>query len=67
MVFDKLKKCGELVMFSHIVFSLPFGLLAMLWAADGMPELKIFFWILVCFHGKRFMKTVYENIILMSS
>ncbi len=53
MVFDKLKKYGELVMFSHTVFSLPFGLLAMLWAADGIPELRVFFWILVALFGAR--------------
>ncbi len=53
MVFDKLKKYGELVMFSHTVFSLPFGLIAMLWAADGIPELRVFFWILVALFGAR--------------
>jgi 4-hydroxybenzoate polyprenyltransferase len=42
MVFDKLKKYGELVMFSHTVFSLPFGLIAMLWAAGGIPDIRIF-------------------------
>ncbi len=53
MVFDKLKKYGELVMFSHTLFSLPFGLTAMLWAADGLPELRVFFWILVALFGAR--------------
>lgn len=53
MIFDKLKKYGELVMFSHTVFSLPFGLLAMLWAADGIPKLSVFFWILVALFGAR--------------
>ncbi len=53
MVFDKLKKYGELVMFSHTVFSLPFGLIAMLWAANGIPELRVFFWILVALFGAR--------------
>jgi len=53
MVLNRLKKYGELVMFSHTVFSLPFGLLAMLWAADGLPKLRIFFWILVALFGAR--------------
>lgn len=53
MVFDKLKKYGELVMFSHTVFSLPFGLIAMLWAAGGIPDLRIFLWILVALFGAR--------------
>lgn len=29
-------------MFSHTIFSLPFGLIAMLWAADGIPEISVF-------------------------
>ncbi|MDF2611755.1 MAG: 4-hydroxybenzoate polyprenyltransferase [Lachnospiraceae bacterium] len=53
MVFDKLKKYGEMVMFSHTLFSLPFGLIAMIWAAGGIPELRIFFWILVALFGAR--------------
>lgn len=53
MVLTKLKKYGEMVMFSHTLFSLPFGLIAMLWAANGIPDLKIFFWILVALFGAR--------------
>jgi 4-hydroxybenzoate polyprenyltransferase len=53
MILTKLKKYGEMVMFSHTLFSLPFGLIAMLWAAEGIPDLKIFFWILVALFGAR--------------
>jgi len=53
MVFDRLKKYGEMVMFSHTLFSLPFGMIAMVWAADGIPGLRIFFWILVALFGAR--------------
>ncbi|MDP4152366.1 MAG: 4-hydroxybenzoate octaprenyltransferase [Bacillota bacterium] len=53
MVFNKLKEYGGLVMFSHTVFSLPFGLMAMIWAANGLPELRVFFWILIALIGAR--------------
>lgn len=53
MVFDRLRKYGELVMFSHTLFSLPFGLAAMFWAAGGLPPLRTFFWILVALVGAR--------------
>lgn len=53
MVFDKLKKYGELVMFSHTLFSLPFALMAMIWAAKGIPSFHTFFWILMALLGAR--------------
>lgn len=34
-------------MFSHTLFSLPFALIAMVWAANGLPEGRIIFWILL--------------------
>ena len=49
----KLKLYGELVMFSHSLFALPFGLMGMLLAANGLPSLRIFFWILVALVGAR--------------
>lgn len=49
----KLKIYGELVMFSHTLFSLPFALLAMLLAANGLPSLSVFFWIIVALFAGR--------------
>ncbi|QUI21721.1 UbiA family prenyltransferase [Vallitalea pronyensis] len=43
----RLKTYGELVMFSHTLFSLPFALIAMIWAADGLPEGRLILWILI--------------------
>jgi 4-hydroxybenzoate polyprenyltransferase len=37
-----------LVRFSHTLFAMPFALASMLWAAEGLPTLKIFMLILVC-------------------
>jgi 4-hydroxybenzoate polyprenyltransferase len=53
MVFKKIKTYGELVMFSHTLFSLPFALIGMIWAAQGLPSLETFFWILVALAGAR--------------
>lgn len=32
-------------MFSHTVFSLPFGMISMLWAAEGIPNIRVFVYI----------------------
>lgn len=49
----RLRLYGELVMFSHSLFALPFGLIGMLLAANGLPSLRVFFWIVVCLLGAR--------------
>lgn len=53
MVFSKIKKFSELVMFSHTLFSLPFALISMIFAAGGMPQFAVVFWIVVAFLGAR--------------
>lgn len=53
MVLKKLKSYGELVMFSHTLFSLPFVLIGMIWAADGLPSAVTIFWILFALTGAR--------------
>lgn len=40
----RVKTYGELVMFSHTIFSLPFAIIAMLWAAHGLPSTEVLFW-----------------------
>lgn len=53
MAFKKLRLYGELVMFSHTLFSLPFALAAMLIAAGGFPGLHTALWIVLAFTGGR--------------
>jgi 4-hydroxybenzoate polyprenyltransferase len=53
MILQKLKTYGNLVMFSHTIFSLPFAFVSMLIAAEGMPHFSVFFWIAVAFLGAR--------------
>lgn len=50
---SKISTYGELVMFSHTLFSLPFAMIAMLLAADGLPEARVFLWILVALFAGR--------------
>ncbi len=53
MVLTKLKSYGELVMFSHTLFSLPFALIALFIAADGLPSSSVFIWsMLALFAGR---------------
>ena len=53
MVLKKLKSYRELVMFSHTLFSLPFALIGMIWAANGLPSGYTIFWILIALIGAR--------------
>jgi len=53
MVLKKLKSYGELVMFSHTLFSLPFALIGMIWAAQGLPRAVTILWILIALIGAR--------------
>ncbi|MGF7058210.1 UbiA-like polyprenyltransferase [Brassicibacter mesophilus] len=53
MVLKKIRTYGELVMFSHTLFSLPFALISMVWAAKGLPSLDTVLWILVALIGAR--------------
>lgn len=57
MVFKKIRErlssYGKLVMFSHTIFSLPFGLISMIWAAEGIPSLRLFIYIIVALVAAR--------------
>lgn len=43
----------ELVKFSHTIFALPFALAGMIVAANGLPEMRIFAWIIAAMVGAR--------------
>ncbi len=49
----KINDYGKLVMFSHTIFSFSFALISMVLAANGLPELSVLLWILICFMGAR--------------
>ncbi|MHB1454891.1 MAG: UbiA-like polyprenyltransferase [Saccharofermentanales bacterium] len=52
-IIRRLKTYGELVMFSHTLFSLPFALIAMFLAAEGLPEMRVLLLILVALFAGR--------------
>lgn len=49
----KLKLFGELVMFSHTLFSLPFAVISMVWAAGGLPSGRVMLWGLIALIAAR--------------
>lgn len=54
MVWQKIKIYGELVMFRHTLFALPFAILGVYLAGGGRwPSTPVFFWILVAMVGAR--------------
>lgn len=50
---DRIIKYGELVMFSHTIFSLPFAIFAYLLAVDGIIDLRILILAIICLFGGR--------------
>jgi len=52
-MFSAIKRWGEFIKISHTIFAMPFGLAAMLVAAGGWPEGKIFVGVLICLVGAR--------------
>lgn len=49
----KIRLYGELVMFSHTLFSLPFAVISMIWAAEGFPSWRVMLWGLIALIGAR--------------
>lgn len=52
-VIYKGKQFGELVMFSHTLFSLPFAVISMVWAAGGWPSWWVMVWGLIALVAAR--------------
>lgn len=52
-VVRKLILYGDLVMFRHTLFALPFALIGVLFAAGGMPSPRQLFWVLTAMVGAR--------------
>jgi 4-hydroxybenzoate polyprenyltransferase len=50
---DRAREYGRLLMFSHSLFSLPFAVLGVLYAAGGSPQWQTVVWVVVGFLGGR--------------
>ncbi|WP_255667867.1 UbiA-like polyprenyltransferase [Brevibacillus daliensis] len=53
LILQKTRLFGELVMFSHTLFSLPFAIIAMVWAAGGMASSHVLIWSLIALVAAR--------------
>lgn len=53
----------EMIKFEHTVFAMPFALISMLAAADGLPEPRIVGWILVAMVGARSAAMAFNRIV----
>lgn len=51
----------EMIKFRHSLFALPFALVAMLVAADGIPETRVVFWIMLACVSARSMAMTYNR------
>jgi len=59
----KIKTYLELVTFSHTVFALPFALLSMLTAADGIPPIRTLFWIIIAMISARTSAMAFNRLV----
>jgi 4-hydroxybenzoate polyprenyltransferase len=50
---NKIRLFGELVMFSHTLFSLPFAIISLVWASNGWPSLDVVIWSLIALVAAR--------------
>lgn len=53
MVLDKIKTYGNLVMFEHTLFALPYAISAVFMASNGLPDMNKLFWVLMAMVGAR--------------
>ena len=53
MVFKRLRVYGQLVMFEHTLFAMPFALAAVFMASSGVPRIDKLFWVILAMVGAR--------------
>ena len=59
------KKIGillEMIKFQHTVFALPFALMGAFLAKRGIPELTVFFWVVIAMVGARTSAMTFNRI-----
>ncbi|WP_445670817.1 UbiA-like polyprenyltransferase [Paenibacillus sp. FSL M8-0334] len=62
-VVAKVRLFGELVMFSHTLFSLPFALISLIWAAGGIPSGRVMLWSLIALVAARNGANAFNRIV----
>lgn len=61
-MWHKLAILLEMIKFKHSVFALPFALMALVLAADGLPPLRVLFWVIVAMVGARTAAMTFNRI-----
>lgn len=61
-VLRRLRLTLEMIRFSHSVFALPFALLALVLAADGVPPVRVIAWVLVAMVAARSAAMAFNRI-----
>lgn len=52
-LINRLKKYAQLVMLSHMLFSLPFAAVSIIWASRGLPQISVLAWAFVALFAGR--------------
>src|SRR3989338_10826930 len=60
---SKIRDFFELIKFSHTLFALPFALISMLISANGLPDIKTIFWLLVAMVSARSTAMAFNRLI----
>ena len=53
----------EMIKFKHTVFAMPFALMGAFLAAQGIPSLKIFFWVVIAMVGARTAAMTFNRLV----
>ena len=61
-ILGKIRLFAKEIRFEHSIFALPFALISMLVEARGLPEWRIFFWIIVAMVGARSAAMMFNRI-----
>ena len=62
-MWHKLKITLQMITFEHTVFALPFALIAVLLAQDGLPSIRQLFWIVAAMVGARSAAMTFNRIV----
>ncbi len=62
-MWHKLKITLQMITFEHTVFALPFALIAVLLAHDGLPSIRQLFWIVAAMVGARSAAMTFNRIV----
>jgi 4-hydroxybenzoate polyprenyltransferase len=62
-MLKKLSVMLEMIKFKHTVFAMPFALMGAFLAARGVPQFKVFFWVVIAMVGARTAAMTFNRIV----